>query len=172
MDRYILKSESGKKDVLSRILDLPTSDPWEVLVRPYKFNRSVEQNRLYWKWMTLCAGEWGGTKEEWHDVFKQKYAIQIWIRDDAGYAEMAEAVKHLEGTREYFPLKRKIIEMTSTKDFNTKQMSEYMEAVEKCCLEHSIVLPVPDEKIIHRKKDTPKANPSEKEIQEEGETGP
>lgn len=106
--------------------------PHEVEVRPWKRNRSVEQNRLYWEWLTLLSKQtdFGWTKEDFHRYFKHKYAANIFIRDSESYAAMVQTVRKLKGQQGYQELKDWIIDATSTVDFNVKQMSEYMESVE------------------------------------------
>ena len=48
-------------------LDLENGDPYEVIVRPYKSNRSVEQNNLLHSWIREIGNETGHTVEEIKD---------------------------------------------------------------------------------------------------------
>ena len=48
-------------------LDLENGDPYEVIVRPYKSSRSVEQNNLLHSWIREIAKETGHTVEEIKD---------------------------------------------------------------------------------------------------------
>lgn len=149
MKRFVLRTEADKKAVLSEIIDLATSDPWEVRLVPYKFNRSAEQNRLYWMWMTQCAKEWGGTKEDWHTTFKHKFACHIWIRDDPEYAAAVNELRDGKKKRVPEATKRLLLRLTTTTEFNTAQMKEYMEAVEKEMIENGVLPKIPDEEIGH-----------------------
>ena len=48
-------------------LDLEGDTPYEVIVRPYKSSRSVEQNNLLHSWIREIANETGHTVEEIKD---------------------------------------------------------------------------------------------------------
>ena len=48
-------------------LDLDDGIPYEVIVRPYKSSRSVEQNNLLHSWIREIANETGHTVEEIKD---------------------------------------------------------------------------------------------------------
>ena len=47
--------------------------PLEVVVKPYKRNRSVEQNALLWKLYSLISDETGHSKDEIHDLMRWKF---------------------------------------------------------------------------------------------------
>ena len=49
------------------MLDLEGDTPYEVIVRPYKSSRSVEQNNLLHSWIREIANETGHTVEEIKD---------------------------------------------------------------------------------------------------------
>ena len=48
-------------------LDLEEGIPYEVVIRPYKYSRSVEQNNLLHSWIREIANETGHTVEEIKD---------------------------------------------------------------------------------------------------------
>ena len=48
-------------------LDLEEGIPYEVVIRPYKYSRSVEQNNLLHSWIREIASETGHTVEEIKD---------------------------------------------------------------------------------------------------------
>ena len=70
-ETYILKQRAYqiRWNCISKIesLDLEGDTPYEVVVRPYKFSRSVEQNNLLHSWIREIANETGHTVEEIKD---------------------------------------------------------------------------------------------------------
>ena len=48
-------------------LDLEEGTPHEIIIRPYKYSRSVEQNNLLHSWIREIANETGHTVEEIKD---------------------------------------------------------------------------------------------------------
>ena len=69
--RYVLKNRAYQVRwrVIEHIemLDLEGDTPYEVIVRPYKSSRSVEQNNLLHSWIREIANETGHTVEEIKD---------------------------------------------------------------------------------------------------------
>ena len=49
MTRYKMTSEETLEHARKQIGELDLSKQWEVEVKPFAFNRSVEQNKRYWK---------------------------------------------------------------------------------------------------------------------------
>jgi len=61
--RFIIRDSSVKAHCCTQVNLLPTDPPYEVLIQPYKKNRSLEQNNLMWMWLTeisnYCDVEFG-----------------------------------------------------------------------------------------------------------------
>jgi len=105
-----------------------------ITIEPYKENRSAKQQRLQWLWNTQIGEYLGYTKDEFHEIAKADFAVPILIRDDAEYAEMVAAVKEVRKSGmeiQADALRREIVRLTSTTDFNTKQMTEYLNRMEQ-----------------------------------------
>ena len=70
-ETYVLKKRAYqiRWKCISKIesLDLEGDTPYEVVVRPYKYSRSVEQNNLLHSWIREIANETGHTVEEIKD---------------------------------------------------------------------------------------------------------
>ena len=49
MTRYKITSEETLENARKQIGELDLSNAWEIEVKPFAFNRSVEQNKRYWK---------------------------------------------------------------------------------------------------------------------------
>jgi len=121
----------------------------EIIIRPYKRNRSREQNALYWKWLTVIEVETGQDKESLHEHYKGKFLARILVRDDPKYAEMSDRVKKVrdDGMHEIADqMRAQIMFLTSTSVLNTKQFSEYMDSIEKDVADSGILLPQPDDR--------------------------
>jgi hypothetical protein len=90
----------------------------ELTIKPFKKNRSVAQNSLYWKWMMICADELGYTKEGMHQTFMRELLAPIIIDTPSG------------DVMEY-----------STRKLNVKEMATYMEQVSFTAGQMGVKLP-------------------------------
>ena len=118
-----------------------------VTTQKFKLDRSAEQNALMWKWLTVIGNELGNTKDEMHEIYKEKYLISIFVRDDPGYAAMAAAIKQLryQSNTDYQDIRKQVIKMTSTTKCNVKQMREYLTDIKQhASSELNITLPLPE----------------------------
>lgn len=89
-----------------------------VEIKKYKKPRSLNQNNLYWEWMTIIGNELGYTPDEIHDTMKARLLV-----DRSG----------------------KLPVIRSTTALSTAEMAEYMSHVERIASEFNIVLPTPDD---------------------------
>src|SRR4051794_28060168 len=62
-----------RDSLINRLLQAPLDRTWEIVIRPFKSSRSLAQNRLYWKWLTILANETGHDSEELHEYFKRRF---------------------------------------------------------------------------------------------------
>lgn len=131
--KLIIRDRAHITRALATVEEIPLDPVHEVIVRPYVKDKSAAQRGLQWLWNTEVGNYLGHTKDEMHDTFKEKFAVSIFTRDDQGYAAMVEAVKNVRRQgmkKEADELKREIIKLTSTEDFNTKQCAEYLTEIE------------------------------------------
>lgn len=122
--------------------------PLMISVKPWKSDRTLSQNALYWLWVTEIGKEMGLDKDEVHTMLKGKLLVSILKRDDPDYMAMilsVEKVQQAELFKEARLLKKKIVALTSTTALNVKQMTEYLEDVEMFAAEHNIGLPFPED---------------------------
>jgi len=105
MQQIILRSELEKKHLASLIRNLDVTTPWHFTWKPYKSNRSLDQNNLYWKWIAeICAAKgWG--KNVLHDIMMHNFITPTFEEGPNGLTEVRR----------------------STTKLNTREMSEYME---------------------------------------------
>ena len=102
--------------------------PLVVTIKPQSTKRSLNQNSLYWDWLTEVQNKTGQDKEDLHFEFKKKFLISILRRDDEGYAEMCHAITLLKQSEseQYEAVANGVIRETSTTRLNTKQFTEYL----------------------------------------------
>jgi len=124
----ICRSEVLKKRAISLIEGLPVDDAHEVVIRPFKSKRSLDQNRLLWKWTDIIrvhiADSTGKfySSDEIHEWFKSRF-LPFRVVEIGGDAHTCSA--------------------TTTK-LNTKEMAEYLDAINHFCgSELGLFLPVP-----------------------------
>ena len=118
--RIILRGVKQLDHALATLQALPL-DPdklFELTIKPYKKNRSIAQNSLYWKWMMICAHEMGYTKEGMHQTFMRELLAPIIIDTPSG------------DVMEY-----------STRKLNVKEMAAYMEQVSFTAGQMGVKLP-------------------------------
>lgn len=80
----------------------------EIIMRPFKENRTDRQNRFYWAYMRLIADETGDNENDLHEYFKRK---------------------HLP-PRFATVMQKEIKLPASTTKLNTKEFSEYIKKIE------------------------------------------
>lgn len=123
--RIILREEKNRQHLINRLneIRLDPEQPLEVNIKPYKKNRSLEQNNLYWPWVTIIGNELGYTKEDMHEVLMRKF--------------LTPHIVEIDGVQ---------IETYSTKRLKVKEMSEYLQHIDVFAAELGVVLPHPDQR--------------------------
>jgi len=94
--------------------------PLEVVIKPYKRNRSVEQNDYYWTVLTHISGETGYTKDDLHDMLRYKL-LGMQKKEVAGVVI------------EYLP---------STTKLKVGEMADYITQIEAWAAPMGIALPI------------------------------
>jgi hypothetical protein len=141
----ILSSAELKRRAVAVIETLPLDGPvHEVVIRPYKKNRSLEQNAFYWDILTIIGNALGESKEAVAERYKDKFLVQIYERDDPEYAEMVQSLREVwkQGMKkEAVNLRKRIVSFTSTTSANVSQMAEYLTNIERDAASLGIRLP-------------------------------
>lgn len=71
---YVLRDERIRENCIQALRLVDTSKKlWSVVLRKYHANRSLEQNALYWIWVSVMAEFTGYTKADMHRVFKFQF---------------------------------------------------------------------------------------------------
>ena len=119
-DKIYIREERQRNHALDTIKALNIETVYEVTIKPYKRNRSLEQNSLMWKWYSIIADDLGYTTEEIHEEFMRKLLIPITMQTPSG-----------------------LVEVYSTKKLKVKEMTAYLEGIERTATEMGIALPRP-----------------------------
>ena len=119
-DKIYIREERHRNYALDTIKALDIDTVYEVTIKPYKRNRSLEQNSLMWKWYSIIADDLGYTTEEIHEEFMRKLLIPITMQTPSG-----------------------LVEVYSTKKLKVKEMTAYLEGIERTATEMGIALPRP-----------------------------
>lgn len=147
----ILLNTAQNRERAKAIIDLAADAEVATLAtfQPYKRNRSLDQNALYWKWITIIGVDLGATKEELHEDYKLRFLVPILTRDNPQYAEMVDAVRAVRKAgmgQQADMLRREIVKLTSTTELTTAQMAEYMDDVNQHAASLGIILPQPEDR--------------------------
>tara|TARA_R110000751_G_scaffold37511_2_gene90894 strand:+ start:1553 stop:1936 length:384 start_codon:yes stop_codon:yes gene_type:complete len=121
-DKIYIREERHRNHAIETIKALDIATVYEVTIKPYKRNRSLEQNSLMWKWYSIIADDLGYTTEEIHEEFMRKLLIPITMQTPSG-----------------------MVEVYSTKKLKVKEMTAYLEGIERTATEMGISLPRPYE---------------------------
>ena len=119
--RWILRSHEIRNECCRQIRAIDTDEEvWEVSVKPYKKNRSLEQNDMFHAWCGSIADKTGHTKEEIKNIL----------------------IETVFGTEEYINLQgapRTRIRQTSSMTIG--EMSELIERSTQIGIEHGADVP-------------------------------
>ena len=127
---------------------LDDGKPLVVKISQKQDDLSRAQIRLYWLWMTEYGKQRGLDKEEASAFFKYKYLSIIYNRDNVKeYPETFRVMRELKasGAKEYEPLRQFVANRISITEATVKQMSEYLNDIERWCLKDGVKLTCPDD---------------------------
>ena len=120
----IIRNESDKDKAQAHIKALNIDKPWKMELKPYRKNRSLAQNSLYWQWITCIGNELGYIKDEMHAIMAHMFLPEKLVEYDG----------------------KQIKQDRSTSRLNTKQFTEYLESIDRWAAgDMGIVLPSPED---------------------------
>ena len=123
--KFRLYGDKSKQAAIEYIQKLPDK-PFTCTIERERTRRSIDQNSLYWLWLSCISHETGGDKDAIHDYFKDEFLPK-------------ETVKSLPGIVYDRPV--------STSKLDTVQFTQYLEKVQVfASSELGIVLPSPVDK--------------------------
>lgn len=122
--KFIILNEKVRTNAIEYIKQQNIDKPLQMDIKPYKRNRTLSQNNLYWMWIPYLAEHFGYTEEEMHDELK--------------YAFLGETTYiNRKGIERVKPI--------STTTLKTKGMADYLTKVEVLANKEEIKLPIPDD---------------------------
>lgn len=149
MKQKIIILDRERKNLAIRLIEsLPFEPAHEIDIREFRKNRTNDQNALLWKWYTIIGTELGESKEDIHERYKDVFLVNIYERDNPDYAEMIQSLREVwrAGMKdEAVSLRKRIVALTSTTTATTRQLSEYMDNIERDAATLSIRLPHPED---------------------------
>jgi hypothetical protein len=126
--KFILRDDQIKLRATRAIMGIPIDPMHEVIIRPHKSKRSLDQNSLHWKRLDIIrlhimdsTGQ-ALSAEDLHEFFKKKFLAARLVEING------ESVK---------------VTRTTTQ-LNTKEFKEFMDDIDHYCIEHlELYLPEP-----------------------------
>ena len=73
MTRYKVTSNEELEHARKQIGELDLTKAWEIEVKPFAFNRSVQQNKKYWALIGELGSYLGYAESEMHELMKYKF---------------------------------------------------------------------------------------------------
>ena len=73
MTRYKVTSKEELEHAVKQIGKLDADKAWDIEVKKFAFNRSVEQNKRYWALVTELGSFLGYEEQEMHELMKYKF---------------------------------------------------------------------------------------------------
>ena len=124
--KFTINSDFDKLAIKNYIDKLPENKRYTIEITQKRENRTLDQNALYWLWLTCIEQETGNSKEDIHYYCKDNF--------------LPKKEMQIAGEVVYIP------ESTTKKD--TKQFSDYMNKVQVfAASELGIILPDPQDLI-------------------------
>lgn len=73
MKKKLITSEGDVEQIKKHIGELDLDKKWEIEIKPFKFSRSGQQNKRYWKLIEELGNFLGYNDQEMHELCKYKF---------------------------------------------------------------------------------------------------
>lgn len=73
MKKKLITCEEDVEQIKKHLGELDLDKKWEVEIKPFKFSRSSQQNKRYWKLIEELASYLGYDDQEMHELMKYKF---------------------------------------------------------------------------------------------------
>lgn len=139
---FILRPDSTQpfQSLLQYLQQRDQSIAWQVEVKPYKRDRSLEQNNTLWLWHSEWAKHDGCTKEYAHNRFKYKYVLPILLRDDTD-GQITRVWELVRGDKEAVA---GLVKAIHSGDLDVAQMHEAMTEYQNDAPNYGVVFTDPE----------------------------
>ena len=149
--RVIVNSPEKLQLAKKLVSEMELAEPWEVSIKPFRRNRSQEQNKLYWAHLHTCvAGGIGhDSAEELHDFLKGKFLVPLLQEVDEEFQQDVQMCRDLwlAGKKDKAEFhKNRLFKRASTTYLNVTQFGRYLELVESYTSQYGFTLPEEDSK--------------------------
>ena len=106
-----------------------------------------KQRRLYWMWIGQYSKNFGEEKDDAHLFIKRRFLINIYRRDDAGYAAMCDAIAMLKDSEpeQHRAIGEQVIKLTSITKASKAQMTELLDDFFRFTVSKGLYLKCPDD---------------------------
>jgi len=154
MDHKItIVEERHRQRAIDLIVDIPLFPLHEVIIKPVKITRMMAQNALYWAMNTHLEkhSETGNTKDDWHEYFKEKYLVRIYIKKPENHPLLVSNIEIISElmekglNKQAGKLWENLLKALSTTEADVEEFWEYLKCVEHEMISIGCVLPVKDD---------------------------
>jgi len=118
----IINNEQSRKEIIEEINSLDLDNVYSIKITQKRGKRSIDQNALYWMWLTCIEQETGNERNDLHEYFK----------------------RYILGAKEELIFGKKVVKSTTI--LNTAEFTQYLEKIQQFAnVELSITLPNPED---------------------------
>ena len=121
--KFILIDEVRRNNAIDHLQNIDITKPIEVFIRPYKKNRTRAQNSTIWMWYEVIGDYLGMSSEDLHELMKVRV---LGIEEKTINGELIRTPK-------------------SSAKLSTREMADFMTAIEVLAIEFGLKLPYPDD---------------------------
>lgn len=120
---FVLRPNTPIKGyLLTEIANLDPRKSWDVSIEEHKSTRSQNQNRIYWKWISIIGNHVGQPREDMHRTFAIRFLEpELFVVDGKQY-----------------------VGAKSTTGLTTKEFTEYLDKINATALALGLQLPTPE----------------------------
>jgi hypothetical protein len=145
-----IKSIIVRNRAIEFVRTIPLDVLHEVIIRPYKKDRSLLQNAYYWVILTIIGKFLGYTKKEMHRQYKGQLLVPIMLKYPDDYPDFCEMVSIIQGLRDSDRIEEAdkmavlIIRLVTTTKLKVAHMAEYITDIKNHAASLDIRLPAPE----------------------------
>lgn len=129
--KFVIRSEEIRQRALLTILELPTVDgdgpylPFEVVIRPHKRDRSLEQNARVWALHNAAAKHTGEDVDVLHHIACKSY-LGVRVIERKGVDNFVNSWEIVNTTTNFYDP-----ETMTTRKLNVAEMGDFMTKLER-----------------------------------------
>lgn len=124
MIRFTL-NKYNLEHLLNKIKGLDLKSAWTITIRPFLYNRTLEQNNMYWEMITQMANFFGNSKDQMHDLMRYKFLYAPKEIYNIDYFGKVKSNDYKQRDNIVIP----VWELKSTSKLTTREFSEYITSV-------------------------------------------